>query len=51
MMGVVVGDALGMPVQFIDRMKLKNNPVKTMEGDTEHIICHREHGLMTAVWH
>ena len=32
MMGVVVGDALGMPVQFVDRVELKNNPVKTMEG-------------------
>ena len=32
MMGVVVGDALGMPVQFIDRVELKKNPVETMEG-------------------
>lgn len=32
MMGVVVGDALGMPVQFIDRTEIKKNPVKTMEG-------------------
>ncbi|MBP3610010.1 MAG: ADP-ribosylglycohydrolase family protein [Lachnospiraceae bacterium] len=32
MMGVVVGDALGMPVQFADRVDLKINPVKTMEG-------------------
>ena len=32
MMGVVVGDALGMPVQFVDRDELKNNPVETMEG-------------------
>ena len=32
MMGVVVGDALGMPVQFSDRGELKMNPVKTMEG-------------------
>ena len=32
MMGVVVGDALGMPVQFVDRVELKNNPVETMEG-------------------
>ena len=31
-MGVVVGDALGMPVQFVDRVELKNNPVETMEG-------------------
>lgn len=32
MMGVVVGDALGMPVQFSDREELKMNPVKAMEG-------------------
>ena len=32
MMGVVVGDALGMPVQFANREELKLNPVKTMEG-------------------
>ena len=32
MMGVVVGDALGMPVQFVDRVELKSNPVETMEG-------------------
>ncbi len=32
MMGVVVGDALGMPVQFANRAELKMNPVKTMEG-------------------
>ena len=32
MMGVVLGDALGMPVQFLSRADLKKNPVKTMEG-------------------
>ena len=32
MMGVVVGDALGMPVQFWDRAELKKHPVKTMQG-------------------
>ena len=32
MMGVVVGDALGVPVQFSRRVELKINPVKTMEG-------------------
>ena len=31
-MGVVVGDALGVPVQFARRVELKMNPVKTMEG-------------------
>lgn len=32
MMGLIVGDALGMPVQFISRKELKSRPVKTMEG-------------------
>lgn len=32
MMGVVLGDALGMPVQFVSRAELKKNPVTTMEG-------------------
>lgn len=32
MMGLVVGDALGMPVQFVERQELKNCPVETMEG-------------------
>lgn len=32
MMGLVVGDALGMPVQFVDRDELKKHPVETMEG-------------------
>lgn len=31
-MGLVVGDALGVPVQFAKRVELKINPVKTMEG-------------------
>ena len=31
-MGLVVGDALGMPVQFVEREELKENPVQTMEG-------------------
>lgn len=32
MMGVVLGDALGMPIQFLPREELKKNPVKTMEN-------------------
>ena len=32
MMGVVVGDALGLPVQFTDKQEIKWNPVKTMIG-------------------
>lgn len=31
-MGLVVGDALGMPVQFVDRNELKKNPVDKMVG-------------------
>ncbi|MBR4719543.1 MAG: ADP-ribosylglycohydrolase family protein [Lachnospiraceae bacterium] len=31
-MGVVVGDALGCPVQFTDREELKTGPVDDMEG-------------------
>lgn len=31
-MGVVVGDALGCPVQFMDREELKEGPVTDMEG-------------------
>ena len=32
MMGVVMGDALGMPVQFVSRRELKSRPVEAMEG-------------------
>lgn len=31
-MGVVIGDALGCPVQFVDREELKTGPVDDMEG-------------------
>ena len=31
-MGVVIGDALGCPVQFIDRAELASGPVDDMEG-------------------
>ena len=32
MMGIVVGDALGVPVQFVSREELKKYPVRTMDG-------------------
>lgn len=32
MMGLVIGDALGLPVQFMFRSELKANPVTTMMG-------------------
>ena len=31
-MGLVIGDALGLPVQFWDREELKENPVDGMRG-------------------
>ena len=31
-MGVIIGDALGMPVQFMEREELKINPVTSMQG-------------------
>ena len=31
-MGVIVGDALGLPVQFFSREELKQNPVTEMIG-------------------
>lgn len=31
-MGVVVGDALGVPVEFNERQELRNDPVETMRG-------------------
>lgn len=32
MMGLIVGDALGLPVQFLSRNEIKENPVETMQG-------------------
>ena len=32
-MGLVVGDALGLPVQFLEREELKKKPVTKMEGN------------------
>lgn len=32
MMGLVLGDVLGMPVQFLERDELKKNPVTTIKG-------------------
>ena len=31
-MGVVVGDSLGVPVEFLDREALADDPVDTMRG-------------------
>ena len=35
-LGLIVGDALGVPVEFISRSQLKNNPVTTMTGFGTH---------------
>ena len=32
LLGTVIGDALGLPVQFLDREVIAKNPVTTMEG-------------------
>ena len=34
-MGVATGDALGLPVQFMRREELNQNPVTSMEGDNQ----------------
>ena len=31
-MGVVIGDALGMPVQFMNRGEVKKSPIEGMKG-------------------
>lgn len=35
-LGLVVGDALGVPVEFVSRKELKENPVSTMTGFGTH---------------
>jgi len=46
-MGLVVGDALGVPVEFQDRENLRLNPVKDMrDGDMVPIINLQEPGPM-----
>ena len=32
LLGTVIGDALGLPVQFLDREVIAKNPVTTMVG-------------------
>ena len=34
--GLAVGDALGVPVEFVKREKLTKNPIKTMIGYGTH---------------
>ncbi len=36
LLGVAVGDALGVPVEFLDRYEIKNNPVINMRGYGTH---------------
>ena len=35
-MGLVIGDALGVPVEFVSRDELKDNPITDMIGDGTH---------------
>ena len=35
-MGLVIGDALGVPVEFVSRDELKENPVTDMIGYGTH---------------
>ena len=35
-MGLVIGDALGVPVEFVSRDELKDNPVTDMIGYGTH---------------
>lgn len=44
--GLIVGDALGVPVEFQDREELEKNPVIDMRSDGIHIINQKEHGQM-----
>ena len=43
--GLIVGDALGVPVEFQDREELEKNPVIDMRSDGTH-INQKEHGQM-----
>ena len=36
--GFAVGDALGVPVEFLDRERLKSHPVKEMMGYGSHLV-------------
>ena len=36
LMGLIVGDALGVPVEFVDREELRENPVKDMRRYGTH---------------
>lgn len=48
LLGYIVGDALGVPVEFKARETLKNIQfVRWL--DMEHIINQREHGMMIQV--
>ena len=47
-MGLAVGDALGVPVDFESRENLRNNPVKGMMGYGTYINL-KEHGQMIQV--
>ena len=46
-MGLVIGDALGVPVEFVSRDELKDNPVTDMIGYGTH---NQPAGQMIPVW-
>ena len=47
-MGLVIGDALGVPVEFVSRDELKETPVTDMIGYGTH--NQPVHGQMIPVW-
>ena len=38
LLGTVIGDALGLPVQFLDREVIAKNPVTTMVGYSQYDV-------------
>ena len=48
--GLIIGDAMGVPVEFTSREDRKKTPITDMTG-YGHIISRKVHGLMTAVWY
>ena len=45
-MGVCIGDALGVPVEFRSREELKRSPVTKMRAFWEPIVNLQGHGVM-----
>lgn len=47
--GLIIGDALGVPVEFTSREALKEDPVTDMRGYGTYNMP-QEHGLMIQHW-